>query len=176
VSLAAGHAHHKKVKHLKPHAALLHCVSSPTTVPPTGQANVDQPPDSGTQYGPATCSTTGFGAGIMSDSFTVPDSGDMVGTYTQYFDGGTVKGTFDLPAGESPPIGTTGFYSQNFAGQITVTSGTGVYKGVKGKNSKGTMSCSSPDSVHFSCTENVTVLIPPPAASTGTTGASGVQH
>jgi hypothetical protein len=77
-----------------------------------------------------------------------------------------------MPAGESPPIGTVGFYSQNFAGQITVSSGTGVYKGVKGKNSKGTMSCNSPDSVHFSCTENVTVLIPPPTTSSSTTTGS----
>jgi hypothetical protein len=165
-AFAAGQKHHKHAKPAKPRPVLLSCSSSPTTVPPAGQANVDQPPAGGNQYGPATCKTTGFGSGIISDTFTVPDSGDMVGTYTEYFDAGTIKGTFDLSPGEGQPIGSDTFASQSWSGQVTVTGGTGIYQGIKGKDTKGTMSCNSPDSVHSTCTENVMILIPPPASTT----------
>lgn len=171
VSGAAGHGHHHKtVKHLKPRFELLRCLSYPTTTPPAGQANVDQPPASGTSYGPVGCSTPGFGSGTIAMSFTVPDSGDMVGTFTEYFDAGTIKGTFDLSPGDGQPIGSDTFTSQSFEGQASVTGGTGVYDGIKGKNSKGTMACNSPDSVHNTCTQNIGVLIPPPATppTTGT--------
>lgn len=171
-AFAASHKHHKHAKPAKPRPELLHCASTPTTVPPAGQANVDQPPDGGNQYGSVTCSTTGFGTGIMGDTFTIPDSGDMVGVYQQYFDAGSIKGTFDLSPGEGQPIGSDTFASQSWEGQVTVTGGTGVYQGVKGKNNKGTMSCNSPDSVHMTCTENVTIMIPPPATTTTTGSAS----
>jgi hypothetical protein len=173
VALAAGQTHHKKVK---PKSVLLHCDSSPITVPPAGQANVDQPSTSGTQYGQVHCSTQGFGSGVAWDAFNTPDSGDMVGTYTQYFHAGSIKGAFDLVPGEGAPIGSDTFASQSFEGSVTVTDGTGIFKGVKGKNHKGTMSCNTPDSVHYTCTENVRILIPPPTtASTGTTGSAGAH-
>ena len=173
-AFAAGHKHHKHhAQPAKPRPVLLRCSSAPTTVPPAGQANVDQPPSGGNQYGSVNCSTTGFGSGIMGDAFTIDDSGDMVGFYQQYFDGGSIKGTFDLSPGEGPPIGPDTFAAQAWEGQVKVTGGTGVYQGVVGKDSKGTMSCNSPDSVHMTCTENVMVLIPP-ATTTGSsaTGSS----
>jgi hypothetical protein len=95
----------------------------------------------------------------------------MVGHYTQWFDGGTLSGTFDLQPGESPPLDVNTFYSESFSGNVLVTGGTNAFKGVKSKNHRGTMSCNSPDSVHFNCTQNVKVLIPPPATSS-TTGSS----
>jgi hypothetical protein len=172
-AFAAGHHKHKKhVKPAKPTTALFRCSSSPVTIPPPGQANVDQPPAAGAQYGPISCSTTGFGSGTVFNVFTVPDSGDMVGTFTAYFDAGTIKGTFDMGPGEGQPIGSDTFASQDWAGSVAVTGGTGIYQGVKGKDSKGTMACTSPDSVHNTCTENVMILIPPPAA-TGPTGPTG---
>jgi hypothetical protein len=171
-AFAAGHKHHKQhAKPAKPRPELLRCSSSPTTIPPPGQANVDQPPSAGAQYGPITCSSTGFASGTVFNVFTVPDSGDMVGTYTDYFDAGTIKGTFDLsPTDEDQPIGSSTFASQSWEGSVAVTGGTGVYQGVVGKDNKGTMSCNSPDSVHATCTENVMVMIPPPPATT--TGSS----
>lgn len=192
VALAAAHGtHHHKRKVLKPTAELLHCTSSPTTVPPQGQANVDQPPSSGDEYGPITCTSNGFGSGLIADTFTVPDSGDKMGTWTAYFDAGTVKGTFDYQPGEGQPIGANSFAAQDWEGQVTVTSGTGVYQGVKGKNNKGTGSCSNSDSVHSTCSMNVTVLIPAgvvlppssgsggsgsPSGTTGTTGPTGAKR
>jgi hypothetical protein len=165
-AFAAGHKHHRHAKPAKPRPDLLRCSGSPTTVPPPGQANVDQPPTAGAQYGPVSCSRTGFGSGTVFNVFTVSDSGDMVGTYTKYFNAGTIKGTFDLSPGEGQPITADNFASQSWEGQVTVTGGTGIYQGIKGKDTKGTMSCNSPDSVHNTCTENVTILIPPPATST----------
>jgi hypothetical protein len=165
-SFAASNHPHKKAP--KPRTVLLSCTSSPTTDPPAGQPNVDQPPTAGTQYGPADCTSAGFGRAVIETKFTVPDSGNMVGTYEELFDAGTIKGTFNMaPTNNDNPIGSDTFDSQSFTGKITVTGGTGVYKGVKGKNSKGTMSCNSPDSVHNNCTSHVAVLIPPPPATTG---------
>ncbi len=169
-ALAASPKHHKHAKPAKPRPALLHCASSPTMVAPQGQPAVDQPNSGGDAYGPVTCSTAGFGSGSRWLTFTIPDSGDMVGKYTDYFDGGTLSGTFDLGPEESPPLTSDSFYSESFAGQVLVTGGTGVYKGVKSKDNKGTMSCNSPDSVHFSCTQNGTILIPPPPVTTITGG------
>lgn len=138
----------------------LKCSISMTTEPPSGSASVDQPPAQGSQYGPLHCPTKSFGPGIISDSFTVPDSGDTVGTYVQYFNAGSIKGAFDLTPDEGAPISDTNFSSQTWTGTVTVTGGTGIYKGIKGKKGTGTMSCSSPDSVHVTCTEHVKVTMP----------------
>ena len=141
----------------------LHCSASLTTTPPPGSATVDQPASQGSQYGPTHCPTKSFGGGIMEDSFTVPDSGDTVGTYKQYFNAGTIKGEFDLTPNEGAPISGTTFTSETWTGTITVTGGTGAYKGIKGTKTPGVINCSSDDSVHLSCTEKVKVKMPPTA-------------
>ena len=160
---ASHHKHHPKAAN--PRSVFVHCSGTQTLVAPRGQPAVDQPNSGGDGYGPATCSPTAFGTGSRWFRFTIPDSGDMVGKYTDYYDGGTLSGTFDLEPQESPPLTSDTFYSESFSGKVLVTGGTAVYKGVKSKNSKGTMSCNSPDSVHFSCTQKMSVLIPPPATS-----------
>ena len=101
----------------------------------------------------------------MWDRFTIAGSGDMVGTYKDYFKDGELTGTFDLQPTESPPLTATSFYSESFAGKVLVTGGTAVDKGIVSKNHKGTMTCNSPDSVHFACVEHVKILIPPTATS-----------
>ncbi len=138
----------------------LNCKVSLTTEPPAGSNTVNQPASQGSQYGPIHCSPGAFGGGVESDSFTVPDSGDTVGTYTQYFNAGTVKGSFDWTPQESPPITGSNFESQSWTGTVTVTGGTGVYKGIKGKKNTGVMNCSSDDSVHLTCTEKIKVTMP----------------
>jgi hypothetical protein len=142
----------------------LRCKVSLTTEPAAGSNTVDQGASQGSQYGPTHCSRSAFGGGVEAASFTVADSGDTVGTYTQYFGAGTIKGAFDLTPGESPPpsSGST-FQSQTWTGTLTVTGGTGVYKGIKGKKNSGVMNCSSADSVHLTCTEKVKVTMPPAA-------------
>lgn len=140
---------------------VLKCKISMATSPPSGSNTVPQPSSQGSQYGPIHCPTTGFGGGVVSDSFTVPDSGDTVGTYTQYFHAGTVTGSFDLTPTEAPPISSSDFDSQSWTGTLKVTGGTGIYKGIKGKKGTGVLNCTSPDSVHLTCTEKVKVTLPP---------------
>jgi hypothetical protein len=142
-----------------PAVTVLKCHGSLTVVPPAGSASVDQPPSVGSQYGQLRCPTAMFGRGVESSTFKVPDTGDMVGKYTQYFGDGTVHGTFDLTPQEASGTFTSGsFTSQNWEGTLKVTGGTGAFKLIKelkGKKGIGTMTCTSPDSVHMTCHEKV---------------------
>ena len=139
----------------------LHCNVQLATEAPAGSNTVNQPASQGTMYGPDSCGTKGFGGGVESAPFTVPDSGDTTGTYTKYFDAGTVSGAFDWSPNEGPPVSSTSFEQQTYTGTFTVTGGTGVYKGIKGKNNTGVVNCSTNDGVHFSCTETIKVVMPP---------------
>lgn len=134
----------------------LNCKLSLTTTPPPGDNAVAQPPGSGNQYGPIHCRPAVlslFGGGIVADAFTVPDSGDTVGTFTEYFKTGSVSGMFDITPLESD-FSATSFSSQTWQGTVKVKSGTGIYKGIKEKK-VGTMTCTSPDSVHLTCSEKI---------------------
>ncbi|HEY2006127.1 MAG TPA: hypothetical protein VGG87_06730 [Solirubrobacteraceae bacterium] len=127
-----------------------------SAVPGANSAQVDQPPSGGRQYGPAQCAGKGLGSGVEADKFTVPISGDLVGTYYQYFSAGTIKGKFDLVPQESPPLSSTSFATESFKGTVSVTGGTGSLKGTKSTKA-GVMKCTSPDTVHLTCTETVKV-------------------
>jgi hypothetical protein len=160
-------------------AIVLKCKVSLTTEPPAGSDSVSAP-SQGNQYGPVHCpkktiapAVKGFGSGVEGNSFTIPDSGDTVGRYTQYFGDGTVHGTFDLTPGEgSTSGGIVSFQGQTWAGTLKVTGGTGAYKGIQdfkatkgkkgkaGKKSLGTMSCTSADGVHMTCSEKVKLMMP----------------
>lgn len=136
--------------------SVLRCKMYLTVAPGAGSAQVDQPPSSGRQYGPAKCGNAGFGSGIEADKFTVPISGDLVGTYYQYFNTGTVHGRFDLVPQESTSLTSSSFTSESFKGTVNVAGGTGTLKGVKDRK-PGVMKCTSPDTVHLTCTETVKV-------------------
>ncbi len=138
-----------------PKAMKLTCHLSMVTTPPPGSNTVDQPPSQGLQYGPLHCGTHGFGRGIVADSFTVPDSGDTVGKYTQYFKAGSVTGSFDIAPQESGGISLNNFSSQTWEGTIRVTGGTGVFSLIKEKKGSGVFTCTSADSVHLSCVEKI---------------------
>jgi hypothetical protein len=161
VGFAGAASKHTAAKAVTPTA--VKCKIMTLTTTPPADSNVVLIGDAGTQYGRSFCAKSGFGAGIIADSFTVPDSGDTVGTYTEYFRAGTVFGKFDLTPLEGTGISDTGFGTQSWTGTITVRGGTGVYQGIaraQGKKGIGTMNCTSPDSVHLSCTETVKVLLP----------------
>lgn len=138
----------------------MRCNIALSTVPPAGQTSVDQPPVQGDQYGPARCHQPGFGSGVESTTFTVPDSGDTVGTYVQYLGAGTITGAFDLTPNESQPITATTFYSESWTGKVTVTGGTGIYKGIRAKRASGVLTCTTPDEVHLTCKERIKVFLP----------------
>jgi hypothetical protein len=136
----------------------LNCSMNPTTMPPQGSTGVVAPASSGYQYGGLKCPQAGFYGGNFSDAFQIPDSGDTVGTYTEYLNTGTIRGSFDI----TPQEGTFGggsFQAQTWTGTISVTSGTGAYKGITSPK-MGTLDCTSPDSVHLVCTETITVSLP----------------
>jgi hypothetical protein len=166
------HKHHPKVAPPKPKVVFLKCAWSESTVPPQGQANVDQPPDNGDTYGPADCG--GWGAGTVHTVFNVPDNGDTVGTYTMYLSEGTMSGSFDVSPNEAPPLSDTGFYSQTFTGTVKLARGTGLYQGVKGQK-VGVMNCSTADSdVHMTCVARLKAVVPPGTdVSTGAGGGTG---
>lgn len=134
----------------------LNCKVELVASPAEGTNVVDQPPSGGAQYGPVNChpfGAAGFGRGTVATKFTVPDSGDTVGKYTEYFRAGTVKGAFDLTPQEAD-FSATSFTSQSWQGTVKVVSGTGIYTGIKGKK-VGKLNCTSTDSVHLHCVEKV---------------------
>ena len=111
-------------------------------------------------YGPIGCPRQGYGGGIEASSFIVPFSGDTIGTFTQYLSAGSIKGRFNLVPQEGSPVSTgTGFSSQDWVGILTVTGGTGIYKGIRSNRNAGTLTCSSTDTVHLMCTEKVKVKV-----------------
>jgi hypothetical protein len=138
----------------KPKPTVLKCHISLGTVPPPGSSSVDQPPANGAQYGTVHCGGPGFGWGVEKDTFKVPDSGDTVGNYAQYFGNGSIRGKFDLTPGEgSGDLTGSSFTSQTWVGTVTVTGGTGPLAKAAGK--KGVLKCTSGDSVHLTCTEKI---------------------
>lgn len=152
VALAAGtHSGTIGAKAIK-----LNCKLELIAAAPEGTNVVDQPPSQGSQYGPVNCrpfGPSGFGGGIVATRFTVPDSGDTVGKYVQYFKAGSVRGSFDLTPQESD-FSSTNFTALSWTGAVKVVSGTGTYQGIKAKKA-GTMTCTSMDSVHLNCVEKV---------------------
>ena len=107
--------------------------------------------DQGAQYGSVKCSKL-FGRGVMGDRFVTDASGDLTGTYTQYFQQGTITGKFILVQGDNGQPTPGSFDSATYAGTVTVTGGTGTQTGVTGK---GTMKCSTTDSLHVACIEKL---------------------
>lgn len=155
-----------KTKKVKPIG--LHCTLNISTEASSDSNTVDQPPQQGTtyhQYGPGSCRTKGFGGGVDIDTFTIPDSGDMVGTYVQYFHAGSIKGSFDLTPNQDTVISSSSFAAQSWTGTFNVTGGTGMYQGIKMYKVKhhpvvpGVINCTSPDSVHLTCTDSVRVMM-----------------
>ncbi len=136
----------------KPKRIAVTCSSSVTTQIPDGATEVLPPVSQGTQYGTVRCGK--LGPGVEADAFTVPDSGDVHAQFAQYFAAGSIHGNFVLTPDEGPPLTTTTFQSATYTGTFTVSGGTGVYARIKGK---GTLTCSSPDTLHLSCTEKGTL-------------------
>jgi hypothetical protein len=137
-----------------PAAAVLKCHITLSTVPPPGSASVAQPPSGGLMYGQVHCPTKSFGGGIESVSFKVPDSGDTLGSYSQYFGDGSVHGKFDLtPEEGNGNLSSSSFASSSWVGTVTLTGGTGTFAKANGK--KGTLKCKSGDTVHLRCTEKL---------------------
>ncbi len=127
------------------------CTTNVAIMIPAGQTGVTPPVGKGTEYGPASCGKLGHAT--QTDRFTVPDSGDTVGTFTWLFTTGSLHGTYDL----TPQEGSLNFDQTDYLGSLTVVSGTGTMKGTKGT---GTMTCTSLDGIHTSCMDKVKLTVP----------------
>jgi hypothetical protein len=131
------------------------CHVSEAIVPPAGSDEVVPPVDQGQAYGSAACGS--LGSGVQSASMVLQQSGDTTGNWWKYFKTGAVYGTYDLTPGASLPTNPTNFAAGAYTGVLVVTGGTGAEKGVTGT---GTSTCNTPDSVHFSCTEQLKLTLP----------------
>lgn len=93
----------------------------------------------GTDFGDITCNR--FGTGVQKDTFTLtpasPSEGSATGPFKQYFDRGTVHGTYAFTYKATSPTDIS------YTGTFKYTGGTGAFHGVRGS---GTLTCSSKDS------------------------------
>jgi hypothetical protein len=137
-----------KSKTTKAKSTTVYCDTSVSIAVPATDTDVTPAATSGNEYGSVICHQLGHG--VQADSFTVPNSGDTVARFTFYMPTGTLSGTYDL----TPQTGSlgSGFASVSYLGTLKVTHGTGALAGVTGT---GTMTCSSPDSIHTSCTDKL---------------------
>jgi len=158
VAESSAKSHHKKPAPPAPTTQALKstCKLAMSVAVPAGATGVLADPSSGTMYGSMKCS--GAGAGVVSFPFNVADSGDTVGNMTGYTGLGSITGAVDLSQTSSAPPTPYVFGNAAFNGTFKIKSGTGAYKGVKGS---GTFtSCTTPDSIHYSCTLKLKGTIP----------------
>jgi hypothetical protein len=146
----------------------LTCTSKLSLQVAGGDTAVTQGATDGTQAGTVKCGQP-LGSGVEFESFTTDDAGNVSGKWQQYFNAGTVFGSFALVPDDNGPPTTTSFTSSSYTGTITIKDGTGPDKKSTGT---GTLVCASADAVHFACTEKVKLIQPLPAANTKT----GVKH
>jgi len=142
-----------KTKSTKPRALSVKCSTKTTIAVANGDTNVLPPVAQGADYGTARCGGT-LGGGVESDSFNVPLSGDTLAKFTMYFGAGAVHGTYDLTpqAGNLNTGDVNSFTETDWTGTMKVKGGSGAYKGDTGT---GTMTCSSLDGIHVTCTNKL---------------------
>lgn len=114
--------------------------------------NVDYPKLSGLAFGQLKC-TKPFGAGVQMAHNTTTIVGSKVhvtGSFTNFFDAGTTSGKVKMSGSFSPG-------AVMVKGTVTITGGTGVYKGIKGT---GPLSCKTTDAGKtFHCTVKGTAIL-----------------
>ncbi len=143
--------------------AKVSCASSLAIQVAPGDTDVTPASLQGSWMGASTC--TGIGRGVVSESYTTADSGDLSGKWQAWFNTGSVFGTFTLtPDDNAPPTTTTSFSQASFTGAFIIKGGTGAYARATGT---GTLKCSTQNSVHFSCKQAGKVVLPAPATSNG---------
>jgi hypothetical protein len=139
------------------------CTSSLVVQVAPGATDVTAASQQGSWMGTSTC--PGIGHGVVSESYTTEDSGDISGKWQAWFNTGSVFGTFTLtPDDNAPPTTTTSFSQASYTGAFVIKNGTGVYARATGT---GTLKCSTQDSVHFSCKQAGKVILPAPVTSKG---------
>jgi len=144
----------KPVTKLEPVKTTLTCTLKLVTQIPSNDVTVTQGAESGTQYGRAGCAKPLF-SGVEQSSFLQDESGDLSGKYQQWFNAGSLYGTYMLTAEDTGPPTTTSFTNASYAGTVTVTNGTGFFKKAAGT---GTLACVTTDLAHYTCTEKLQLI------------------
>lgn len=153
-AMAAAPAHQSKktatTKTVTTHAS---CKLSLTTVAPPGTDGVTAGTTSGANFGNSTCASAR--PGVARQVFAIDDAGDMSGKVQQWFATGSLYGTFQLTAQSiSAPPTASSFGKAKYSGTVKLTGSSGMMKGITGT---GTMACYTPDSLHFTCIEKLTL-------------------
>ena len=150
---AAGSAHHTKKATTRTVTVHESCKLSLTTVAPAGSDGVEAGTTSGANFGNARCASAR--PGVARQMFAIDTAGDMSGKLQQWFATGSLSGTFQLTAqSSSAPPTANSFGKAAYAGKVTVSGGSGMMKGITGS---GTMTCTTPDSLHYTCKEKLTL-------------------
>jgi len=144
----------KPVTKLEPVKTTLTCTLKLVTQIPSNDVTVTQGAESGTQYGRAGCAKPLF-SGVEQSSFLQDESGDLSGKYQQWFNAGSLYGTYMLTAEDTGPPTTTSFTNASYTGTVTVTNGTGFFKKAAGT---GTLACVTTDLAHDTCTEKLQLI------------------
>lgn len=132
----------------------LSCALTLVTQIPSDDTTVIQGAPAGTQSGRASCAKPLF-VGIDATTFLQDDAGDVQGQYQQWFNLGSIYGNYTLTPTDTAPPTTTSFTAASYTGTIKVRNGTGLFNKVVGI---GTIGCSTVDSAHFTCTENLKLV------------------
>ncbi len=146
-----------KAKPAKSIVVTTNCGSTLTTAIPAGETALTPPVLQGSDYGTVSCSGARFSNGVQSDSWTIPDSGDTVGNFRQYFNKGMIRGSFDLTPQQSDSLTQDNTAETDYTGTFTVTGGSGAFLGAKGT---GVAGCVSSDDIHTSCLLKLRLKIP----------------
>jgi hypothetical protein len=124
------------------------CALALTQQIPAGETAINQADTSGTKVGTVTCGKL-LGTGLAEMAFTIPDSGNLVGTTKQYFALGSMHGSYVLVPDQTD---SNSFTASSYTGTLIIKGGTGAYQLAKGT---GTLKCTSSDSVHLNCVEHL---------------------
>jgi hypothetical protein len=90
--------------------------------------------------------------------FAIHIAGDMSGRLAQWFAAGSLYGTFKLtPASSSAPPTASSFARASYSGTVTLRGASGALKGTTGR---GRMVCTTPDSLHYTSKERLTLSEP----------------
>jgi hypothetical protein len=147
-------ANKKPVTKLEPVKTTLTCTLQLVTQIPSNDVTVTQGAESGTQYGRAGCGKPLF-PGVEQSSFLQDESGNLSGKYQQWFNAGSLYGSYTLTADDTGPPTTTSFTNASYTGTVTVTNGTGFFKKATGT---GTLACTTTDLAHYACTEKLKLI------------------
>lgn len=136
-------------------ATRISCGVNESIAVPAGSDSITPPVSSGRMYGTADCGS--LGSGVQSASVTLQNDGDYTGVWWHYLKTGAIYGTYDLTPQSGQPTNQSTFAAVSYTGTLVVKGGTGTLKAITGT---GTVVCNSPDSIHNSCTEKLSLKLP----------------